>query len=375
MQCDVLIVGAGFAGLVLAERLSNGLGKHCIVVEKRDHIGGNAHDYIDAAGVLVHKYGPHFFHTNSDRIFQYLSRFTDWIPAHYSVASFSRGRLWSFPVNLKTFEQFLGRQSSTEEMEKFLLQKSEPIIHPANAEEAIVSQVGWELYEMFYKGYTTKQWGREPKELDASVCLRVPIRTTRDDRYFNDTYQCMPAHSYTKMFETMVKCSPKVELILGTDYKELMLTCQYKHLVYTGCIDEFFDYAYGALPYRTLRFEHESLPKQCLRRGFFQSTCAVNYPNDYDYTRCVEIKHATGQLCANTTLVREYPAAFVRGGEPFYPIPSRDAAAIYEKYKAHAALWKQISFVGRLATYRYMNMDQVVGSALSEFEKLKAVLQ
>jgi UDP-galactopyranose mutase len=373
MQCDVLIVGAGFAGLVLAERLSNGLGKHCIVVDKRRHIGGNAYDRVDSAGVLVHQYGPHFFHTNSEKIFQYLSRFTDWIPAHYSVASFSRGRLWSFPVNLKTFEQLIGRPSTTAEMQEYLHRVRVPN-RPANAEEAIVSQVGWELYDMFYKGYTTKQWGRSPKELDASVCLRVPIRTTRDDRYFNDTYQCMPAHSYSKMFETMVKCSPKVELLLGTDYKTVRQACRYRHLVYTGCIDEFFDYAYGPLPYRTLRFEHESLSKEYLRRGFWQSTCAINYPNDHAYTRCVEIKHATGQYCPNTTLVREYPATFAPGSEPFYPIPSPDAAAIYEKYKFRAFDLASVSFVGRLATYRYLNMDQVVGSALSEYEKLRAVL-
>jgi UDP-galactopyranose mutase len=367
MECDVLIVGAGFAGSVLAERLTS-FGKRCIIVDKRDHIGGNAYDYYDASGVLVHKYGPHLFHTNSDRIFEYLSMFTEWIPYQLTGKSFVDGKFWSFPINLETFEQMLGRPSTTDEMTEYLSRVKVPIAHPKNSEEAIVSQVGWELYEKFYKGYVKTHWNREPKDLDASVCLRIPIRTTRNDLFFDDKHQYMPAKGYTDMFRRMVG---GIRIILNTDYREM--SCQYKHLVYTGPIDEFFDYAHGHLAYRSLRFEHQTFGPEKLKGGFWQPTTVVSYPDGGPLKRIVEIKHATGQACPHSTIVREYPIDS-DGREPYYPVPAPDTALMYAKYKAMADKREDVSFVGRLARYQYLNMDQVVGMALKEFENLRITL-
>jgi UDP-galactopyranose mutase len=374
-HCDVLIVGAGFSGLVMAERLSNELGKHCIVIDKRSHIGGNAYDMHNDAGVLVHPYGGHIFSTNSEKVFQYLSRFTEWIPAEYTAASYANGKLWSFPVNLTTFEQLIGHASTTEEMEAYLDKVRVPCAHPKNSEEAILSKVGPELYELFYKGYVLKQWGVSATEIDPAVCLRLPIRTSRNGLRFDAKYACMPSKGYSRLFSSMLMQSPGIEVLLGTDYKNFLPLCSCKHIVYTGPIDEFFDCAYGALPYRTLRFEHESFGPEKLSDGFWQKTLQVNYPNDYDFTRIIEIKHATGQQCQNSTIVREYPEAYGPGKEPLYPVLCPSADALYAKYKdmADAAATK-ITFVGRLARYSYINMDAAVGAALSAFEKLRSAL-
>ena len=364
MEADYLIVGAGFAGAVLAERLASQAGKKCIVVEKRAHIAGNAHDHYDKAGVLLHTYGPHYFRSNSDRIVEYLSQFTAWHPVEYKILSWSDGRYWQFPINLNTFEQIVGRPSTSEEMESTLAQWRVPIENPKNSEEVIVSQVGWELYEKFFKNYTRKQWKRDPKDLDASVCGRIPIRTNRDDRYLSEKFQALPAEGYTAMFERIL-AHPNIRVMLNTDYRTVLSQICCGHLIYTGMIDEYFDHCLGPLPYRSLRFEPETLEQE-----FFQPAMQVNYPNDHDFTRIVELKHATGQKLPRTTIVREYPADYAPGGEPYYPIPAPDARALYEKYAALAAEQKNVSFVGRLATYRYYNMDQVVGMALAEFEKL-----
>lgn len=373
-RCDVLIVGAGFSGLVMAERLSNELGKHCIVVDKRQHVGGNAYDVKDSAGVLIHPYGGHIFSTNSDKVFQYLSRFTDWLPAAYTVASYAKGKLWSFPVNLTTFEQLIGAPSTSEDMERYLAAVRLPIANPKNSEEAILSKVGPELYELFYKGYVLKQWGVPATEIDPAVCLRLPIRTTRNGLRFDAKYACMPAAGYTAMFSRLLKASSKVEVMLGVDYKDMLSQCSYKHLVYTGPIDYFFDCALGALPYRSLRFEHESFGPEKLTDGFWQKTLQVNYPNDYDFTRIIEIKHATQQVCLNSTIVREYPEAFGPGREPLYPVLCPSADSLYAKYSVMAKAVPHTSFVGRLARYSYINMDAAVGATLSEFEKLKVIL-
>jgi UDP-galactopyranose mutase len=359
---DVLIVGAGFAGLIMAERLS-ARGKTCVVVDKRKHIGGNAFDCYDEAGVLIHPYGPHLFHTNSEKVMAYLSQFTVWQKAKYTTSSYTRGRLWSFPINLKTYEQLLGRNSTPEEMEQYLSEHRVPIARPQNSEEVILSQVGPELYEMFYYGYTRKMWGCEPRELDASVCQRIPIRTERNALYFNDTFQYMPKHGYTKMFERMLR-SPKVELVLEADYRSV--PCEYKHMVYTGPVDAFFDYSCGRLPYRALRFSNQIF----YGRDFVLPTIAVNYPNDFEYTRCVEIKHATRQKCKNTTVIYEYPEASSEANEPYYPVPSPASRAMYEKYRLLTLIRPDVTFVGRLARYQYLNMDQVVAMALHEAERL-----
>jgi len=365
-EVDYLIVGAGFAGAVLAERLAEEAGKQCLVVDRRGHIGGNAHDHYDAAGVLLHTYGPHYFRTNSDRIVAYLSRFTDWHPVEYKILSYTDGRYWQFPINLNTFEQLLGRPSTTEEMEKTLAEWRVAIENPANSEEVIVAQVGWKLYEKFFKNYTRKQWRRDPKELDASVCGRIPVRTNRDDRYLSEKFQALPKDGYTRLFEKMLH-HPRIELRLNTDYRTLQQEVKYGHMIYTGAIDEFYDYCYGALPYRSLRFEPETLAQE-----YFQPAMQVNYPNEGDYTRIVELKHATGQKLPVTTIVREYPEDFGPGREPYYPIPAPDARALYEQYRERAEKEGRVSFVGRLATYRYYNMDQVIGMALAEFDRLMA---
>ncbi len=380
LNFDYLIVGAGISGLVSAERLSSVLGASCLIVEKRDHIGGNAHDEYDAHGVLIHKYGPHYFRTNSPRIRDYLSRFTEWHPLEYKILSSSDGRYWNFPINLNTFEQLIGRASTSFEFENWLAEHRVVIDKPCNSEEVVISQVGWELYEKFFKNYTLKQWKTHPKDLDASVCGRIPIRTNRDDRYLSDEFQALPKSGYHQMFRRMLHASPGVRLMLKTDYREVMENVKFKHLIFTGPINEFFDDCFGSLPYRSLRFEHSSFTAEELvarepiagKPGFWQPAMQVNYPNDEEFTRIVEIKHATGQACSNTTIVREYPDEFGSGKEPYYPIPTPENSALYKRYEQLGESLANVSFVGRLATYRYYNMDQVVGMALAEFEKLRA---
>jgi len=364
MTWDYLIVGAGFAGSVLAERLASQRGATCLVIDRRDHIAGNAYDHCDKAGVLLHAYGPHYFRTNSDRIVEYLSQFTEWHPVEYKILSWTHGRHWQFPINLNTFEQFIGRPSTTEEMQATLEQWRVPIAEPRNSEEVILSQVGERLYEMFFKNYTRKQWRRDPRDLDPSVCGRIPIRVNRDDRYLSEKFQALPKDGYTAMFRKMLD-HPKIEVRLKTDYREARQHIRFQRLIYTGPIDEYFDHRFGPLPYRSLRFEPETLSQER-----FQPAMQVNYPNDNDFTRIVEIKHATGQIIPVTTIVREYPQDFAPGREPYYPIPAPDARALYARYAELSRQEPGVSFVGRLATYRYYNMDQVVGMALAEFETL-----
>lgn len=379
MKFDFIIVGAGYSGLVLAERLSNGLGASVLVVERRGHIGGNAADEYDDHGVLTHKYGPHYFRTDSARVLDYLSRFTTWRPVDYQILSWTRQRYWKFPVNLNTFEQMIGRPSTEEEFKAHLEKVRVPIAHPANSEEVIVSQIGWELYERFFKGYTQKQWRKSPAELDASVCGRIPIRTNRDDRYLREQFQALPSAGYTRMFERLLAHSPRVKVLLQADYREVRSQVNSKKLIYTGAIDEYYDYLAGVLPYRSLRFQAESFtPEQLVERasvsgkkGFWQPAVQVNYPNEFDFTRIVEAKHITGQRCENTTIVREYPADYVRGGEAYYPVPNAASKRLYEDYAAIAALDPDVHFVGRLATYRYTNMDETVDAALNAFEEIK----
>ncbi len=375
---DFLIVGAGFSGLVIAERLA-ARGWKCVVVDRRDHIGGNAWDSIDSAGVLIHAYGPHYFRTNSPRIREYLGRFTRWHGTSYVIRSHTRGRYWSFPINLNTFEEFLGRPSNSAEFETWLANERIPIENPANSEEIIISQVGRRLYELFFEGYTLKQWKRHPRDLDASVCGRIPIRTNRDDRYLTEEFQALPADGYTAMFENLIASQPGVEIRLGIDFQEARAKWRHRHLVFTGPIDEYFGRRFGPLPYRSLRFEPESFTPDQLRDretisgkpGFWQPALQVNYPDaDVPFTRIVEIKHATGQQTPNTTIVREYPKDWTPGEEPFYPVPAPDARELYRKYAELAAAEKHASFIGRLATYRYYNMDQVTGMALAEADRL-----
>jgi UDP-galactopyranose mutase len=360
---DYLVVGAGFGGSVMAERLASELGQRVLLCDKRPHLGGNAHDEEDRAGILIHTYGPHIFHTSSERIFRYLSRFSAFRPYEHRVLAHVDGRLLPFPINLTTLERLYGRSFDAEQAEAFFRERAEPVPHPKNSEEVVVSKIGRELYEKFFRNYTKKQWGRDPSELDASVAARVPARLNRDDRYFTDEFQAMPLRGFTRLFENMV-AHPNIRLELGVDYRDVLKDVRVRKLVYTGPIDAFFDYRFGLLPYRSLEFRYQTFDCQEV-----QPVAVVNYPNEHEYTRVTEFKHLTGQSHPKSSVVYEYPKAV---GDPYYPIPSAETAAIYEKYRTLADAARDTYFVGRLATYRYYNMDQVVGQALATVDRIRS---
>ncbi len=358
---DYVIVGAGFAGSVLAERLARVADQRVLLLDKRPHIGGNAYDHYDDSGLLVHKYGPHIFHTNSAAVFDYLSQFTAWRPYQHRVRALVDGQLVPLPINLDTINTLYGLHLSSFQLEEFFAARAEPVAPIRTAEDVVVSAVGRELYEKFFQGYTRKQWGLDPSELDAAVTARVPTRTSRDDRYFADTYQAMPLHGYTRLFERMLD-HPNIKILLNADYQEVRDLLPCREVIYTGPIDEYFDYRFGKLPYRSLEFRFETHDV-----ATFQPAPVVNYPNDYAYTRCTEFKYLTGQEHAKTTVVYEYPRA---EGDPYYPILRAENTALYQQYKALAEQTPGVRFVGRLATYKYYNMDQVVAQALAEFKRI-----
>ena len=357
---DYLIVGAGFAGSVLAERLANDAGKRVLICDVRPHIGGNAYDHYNDAGILVHKYGPHIFHTNALEVFEYLSQFTAWRPYQHRVRAQVDGQLLPIPINLDTINAIYGTNLTALDVPDFLAKLAEPCETIRTSEDVVVSAVGRELYEKFFRGYTRKQWGLDPSELDPSVTSRVPTRTNRDDRYFTDTYQAMPLHGYTRMFERMLD-HPNISIMLNTDYREIIDFVPYREMIYTGPIDAYFDNCYGKLPYRSLRFVHETHD-----HALHQSAPVINYPNDYAYTRVTEFKYLTGQEHTKTSIVYEYPEA---EGDPYYPVPRPENAALYKQYKELADATPGVTFVGRLATYKYYNMDQVVAQALAVYRK------
>jgi UDP-galactopyranose mutase len=359
---DYLIVGAGFAGSVLAERLARGSNKQVLICDKRNHVGGNAYDHYDDAGVLVHKYGPHIFHTNAREVFEYLSRFTEWRSYQHRVMAHVDGQLVPMPINLDTINKLYGLNLTSFQLEEFFASVAEPVEHVKTSEDVVVSRVGRELYEKFFRNYTRKQWGLDPSELDASVTARVPTRTNRDARYFTDSYQAMPLHGYTRMFEKMLD-HPNIKVMLNCDYREIEGEIAYKEMIYTGPVDAFFDYQYGKLPYRSLEFKHETHDREQ-----FQSAPVVNYPNEHLYTRITEFKQLTGQEHRKTSVVYEFPQS---EGDPYYPIPRKENAELYAKYKALADAEPNVHFVGRLATYRYYNMDQIVAQALTTYAKIR----
>jgi len=358
---DYLIVGAGFAGSVLAERLANIAGKKVLIIDKRSHIGGNAFDHYNKDGILVHKYGPHIFHTNSREVFDYLGKFTDWRPYEHKVLASVDGQLLPIPINLNTINSMYGLSLNSDQLEDFFTERAVKKTPVLTSEDVVIGRVGKELYEKFFKGYTKKQWDLDPSELDASVTARVPIRTNRDDRYFVDTFQAMPAQGYTQMFEKMLD-HPNIKIMLNTDYKEIVDHFQFRKMIYTGPIDRFFDFRYGKLPYRSLQFKFETVDKDVA-----QVAGTINYPNEHPYTRITEFKYLTGQKHHKTSLVTEYPMA---EGDPYYPIPTIANAELYKKYQALAAESVNTYFTGRLATYKYYNMDQVVAQSLTLFKKI-----
>jgi len=361
---DYLIVGAGFAGSVLAERLAAGLGKRVLVVDRRPHIGGNAYDHYDEAGVLVHRYGPHIFHTNSQRIVDYLSRFTQWRPYEHRVLAAVDGKQVPIPINRTTLNALYGLSLETDEQAaEYLAGRAERVEDIRTSEDVVINQIGRELYEKFFRGYTRKQWGLDPSQLDKSVTARIPTRTNTDDRYFGDTFQQMPLHGYTRMFERMLN-HPSIKVMLNTDYREVRDEVEYDHLIFCGPIDEYFDFRFGKLPYRSLTFEHKTLDQEC-----FQAVGTVNYPaEDVLYTRISEYKHLTGQQHAKTSVTYEYPSA---DGDPYYPIPCQKNTELYKRYQRLAAETPGVTFVGRLGTYKYYNMDQVVGQALALYQRIE----
>ncbi len=358
---DYLIVGAGFAGSVLAERLARKAGQEVLIVDKRPHIGGNAYDHYNDDGILVHKYGPHIFHTNSAEVFDYLSRFTKWRQYEHRVLASVDGQLVPIPINLDTVNRLYGLNLTSFQVGQFFASVAEPREKVRTSEDVIVSKVGRELYEKFFRNYTRKQWGLDPSELDSSVTARVPTRTNRDDRYFTDVYQCMPLRGYTRMFENMLD-HPKIRILLNTDYRDIQGLVPYREMIYTGPVDEYFDYIYDKLPYRSLEFRHETI-----NVPVHQPAPVVNYPNEHPYTRVTEFKYLTGQEHAKTSIVYEIPRS---EGEPYYPVPRPENNELYKKYHALAAATEGVHFVGRLATYKYYNMDQVTAQALTTFKKI-----
>jgi UDP-galactopyranose mutase len=362
---DYLVVGAGFAGSVIAERLASQHGARVLVIDKRPHIAGNAYDEPNEAGILYHKYGPHIFHTNSDQVVDYLSQFTEWRPYEHRVLAHVRDKLVPIPINRTTLNELFNLDLKTdEEAAEYLASRAEPVENIRTSEDVVINAVGRELYELFFQGYTRKQWGLDPSELDKSVTARIPTRTNIDDRYFTDTFQAMPRDGYTAMFARILD-NPLIEVRTGVDFRDLKDRVDEiaDHVVYTGPIDEYFDHRFGKLPYRSLKFDH-----QTLEQDRFQETGTVNYPApDVPYTRISEYKYLTGQESPVTTVTYEYPSA---EGDPYYPIPRPENQELFKRYEALADATEGVTFVGRLATYRYYNMDQIVGQALATFRRM-----
>lgn len=361
----VLVVGAGFAGAIMAERIAAQLGLRVLVVERRPYIGGNAHDYVDESGIRVHAHGPHLFHTNSTAVVEYLSRFTEWRPYEHRVLSRVDGRLVPIPVNADTIAALYGLDLDETGMEAFLAERSEPADEVRTSEEVVVARVGRDLYEKLFRGYTRKQWGMDPAELSASVAGRIPVRTNRDDRYFTDGHQALPAAGYTAMFERILD-HPLIELRLGTSFEEVREEVCFDHLVYTGPIDGFYGHRFGSLPYRSLRFEWERVPTPA--GGLAQPVAQVNEPSEeVAHTRTFEYRHLDGRRSESSTLSREYPCS---EGHPFYPVPTPASRELYRRYRALAVADTDVTFVGRLARYQYLNMDQVTAQALATFARI-----
>jgi UDP-galactopyranose mutase len=361
MKYDYLIVGAGFAGSVLAERLASIADKKVLLIDKRNHIGGNTYDYYNEDGILVHKYGTHIFHTNSKDVFVYLSQFTEWRPYEHRVLASVDGQMVPIPINLNTINQLYGLNLSAKGLKEFFEEHAIKIPQIKNSEDVVISKVGRELFEKFFLGYTRKQWGIDPKDLDASVTARLPVRFNKDNRYFTDTYQAMPLYGFTALFNNML-AHPNIHLMLNTDYKDVLNIIPHKKMIYTGPIDEFFEFEYGKLPYRSIDFKFQTFETEK-----YQETATVNFPNEHLYTRITEFKQLTGQQHHQTTIAFEYPND---EGDPYYPVPKPENTELLNKYRTLIPEVPNTYFVGRLATYRYYNMDQVIAQGLALFKKL-----
>lgn len=359
MKTDVLVVGAGFSGAVIARQLAE-RGYDVVVIDKRDHIGGNAFDRLDARGVLIHPYGPHIFHTNSARIFEYLSNFTRWRPYEHRVLAKVEDKFVPLPINIDTVNRLYDLQLSEETIQSFFDSVREPREPIRTSEDVVLNAVGPDLYRKFFQGYTRKQWGLDPSQLAASVAARIPTRTNHDDRYFTDKFQAMPRDGYSRLFRNLLD-HRNVDVDVGVDYFDVRGRIHAGHVVYTGPVDAFYGFCFGKLPYRSLHFEHEHLPQT----RQYQPVGTVNFPNDFEYTRITEFKHVTGQWHPGSSIVREYPQD---EGDPYYPVPRPENEALFKRYEALARNEQDVTFVGRLAQYRYYNMDQCIGAALKAAE-------
>jgi UDP-galactopyranose mutase len=362
----ILVVGAGFAGATCARQLAEA-GSAVTVVDRREHIGGNAYDHLDAHGVLVHRYGPHIFHTNSEKVFAFLSRFTEWrLYEHRVLAQVGELQL-PIPINRTTINRLYGLDLDEAGVAAYLEGVREPREPLASSEDVVLNSVGRHLCDTFFRGYTRKQWGRELSELSAGVAARIPTRTNDDDRYFTDRFQGMPLHGYTAMFARLLD-HPGITVRTGTDHRDVRAEQAWDHVVFSGPVDEYFDFRLGKLPYRSLRFEHRHIADS---DGTVLPVGTVNHPNAHAYTRETEFRHLTGQEHSGTSLVREFPTD---EGDPYYPIPAAANEALFKRYQALADAEPGVTFVGRLAQYRYYNMDQVVAAALHACEALQALL-
>lgn len=362
MKYKNVVVGAGLAGLTIAQRIAEVWQEEVLVIEKRGHIGGNVYDSYNEDGILIHNYGPHIFHTNDRDVYQYLSQFTKWNDFWHRVLTYVDGNLIPMPITVETINQLYNLNLSCEEVEEFIKKQAIAIDEIKTSKDVALSKVGVDIYQKFFENYTKKQWGIDPGEIDTSVISRIPIRYNRDTRYFTDRYQGMPKHGFTKMCENMV-ADKKIKILLNTDYKEIIDDLDYEVLIYTGPTDYFYDYKHGKLAYRSIDFEFETL--DCEK---YQEAPVVNYPNDYDFTRITEFKQLTWQDHKKTTILKEFPCS---DGEPYYPFPTKECKEQFALYQEEMKKETKVHFLGRLAEYRYYNMDAVVRSALDLFDSLE----
>ncbi|NQV18627.1 MAG: UDP-galactopyranose mutase [Armatimonadetes bacterium] len=378
---DFIVVGAGFAGSVVAERIANLLDKRVLIIEKRNHIGGNCFDYFNESGILIHKYGPHIFHTIYKDVWNYLSNFTSWIDYKHKVLVLINEKKVPIPFNLNTlyklFPEPVARKIETKLQKKIGEDKKISILKLKKSDDKDLKLLGDFVYDKVFKNYSLKQWGRGLDELEPAVVERVPVFISRDDRYFQDRFQGIPKHGYTKIFKKMLS-HPNIEIKLNTDFKDVLNIDFQKgkiffkeeefagKMIFTGEPDELFNYRFGKLPYRSLKFVFKTIEKE-----FFQEAAVINYPNDFDYTRITEYKHLTRQKSKFTTFSEEYPQDYdktvSRKDVPFYPIPYKSNHELYEKYRKLTLKFKNILLLGRLAEYKYLNMDLVIKSALKLF--------
>ena len=362
---DVLVVGAGFTGAVCAREIAEA-GLRVLLIDKKSHIGGNAYDTYDAHGARIHPYGPHLFHTNVESIWHWLSRFTGWRPYEHRVLAFVDGQLLPFPINRSTINRLYGHDLDEVGVAAFLERIREPREKIRTSEDVLLNSLGRDLCDKFFRGYTRKQWGLDLSELSAGVAARIPTRTNDDDRYFTDSFQAMPKEGYTKLFERILD-HENIRIHLNANFFRIKNQLNPLHTVYTGPIDAYFGFYFGKLPYRSLRFDHEHLPEI----EWFQPVGTVNYPNDHDYTRITEFKHITGQWHKGSSIVREYPQI---EGEPYYPVPRSENEELYLRYKTLADKELNVTFVGRLAQYRYYNMDQAIAAAMKASKRINRIL-